>query len=187
MNNKIWVLTFSVPPKDPFPLRYIYHNRNDLTFCKSINPRKQYPPTKQDISQNFTGTSEWVAQLCISHPSTDTTQSQLLGKNQRCKPQTCLHPFPVNEFSWCYCQPLLTLLPARPVSPKHWAGSRGPWQEDREEKKMEEGWLTFHSVGQCIPVDSCHKSADHQTPDNRSGRICAKGGPHTLWGWSLWN
>lgn len=115
-----------------------YHSRNDPNILQ-INKSKKTISTsrsgKTGHSTELPGTSEWVAPLCVSHPSTDNTQSQLPRKtkqNKKCEPQTCLYPFHVNKTTWCYCQPLLTLLPARPVTPITQQG-----QEERERKNKE--------------------------------------------------
>lgn len=85
----------------------------------------------------------------------------------------------------------LVLLPAPanlaagpPSYSKHWAVSRGLWKErqrgkGKAERKGRGCRPTFHSAGQCIQGDSCHSSADHQNPENRSGRICDNGGSCT--------
>lgn len=56
-----------------------------LTFCKSMNPRKQYPPAdlrKQDTGLNIQAYQDGGAPICIPSPSTDSAQSQDI-KNKR--------------------------------------------------------------------------------------------------------
>lgn len=100
----------------------LHNSENDpfiFFLFNSISPRKQYPPAdlkkKTGLSTEHPSTSEWVAPICNSHPSTDNTQSRLI--NERCRPQTCLYPFHLNSKPLdATASPLLTLLPARPVT-----------------------------------------------------------------------
>lgn len=109
-----------------------------LTFCKSINPRKQYPPAdleKQDTVLNFQARQNGWHRFASPIPRLTTLNhdcQEKKQKNKKCEPQTCLYPFHVNKTTWCYCQPLLTLLPARPVIPITQQG-----REERERKKKE--------------------------------------------------
>lgn len=123
----------------------------------------------------------------LHFPSLEWHQSIITGgeKQGRCEPQTCLYPSPVNGTTWCNCQPLLASLPGPPSNSKHWAVSTGLWEEEGskgESRKIRKGGVgrTFHSAGQCIQGDSCHRSAGRQNPDSRWRRICTDRGPRNI-------
>lgn len=183
-------MTFSIPPKDTL----FYHSRNDLTIMQ-INMSKKTKSTSRSAKTRQTTKPQahqngWH-QFASPIPQVTPINHNWWEKQGRCEPQTCLYPSPVNGTTWCNCQPRLTSLPGPLSNSKHWAVSTGLWEEEGRKgksRKIRKGGVgrTFHSAGQCIQGDSCHRSAGHQTPDSRWGRICTDRGPHTLWRCLFW-
>lgn len=139
----------------------------EMTLTSSINPRKH------DISTERPGTSEWVAQARLSHPSTDNIQPQLPRRNRR----HAYIPFHVNKNQLVLLPAPANLVAGPPQQPQSLSRVQETKRGRGGKKRKRRGEHTFHNAGRCIPEDSCHRSAGHRTPGSRWRRICA-GRPH---------
>jgi len=115
-----------------------YHSRDDLTFCKPADLEKQH--TVQNI---LNGWHQFVSPIpgpTLNHNCWGEKQKK---KQERCKPHTCVYPFPANQTTGCYC-----LAACRPSNPKHCPDDR---ERKTDWKRKSRKWRRGAYLSQRLP------------------------------------